>query len=206
MRPAAPDWTRRASRLVQLTLGYNVVEAVVAVGSGIEAHSVALVGFGLDSVVELAASAFALWRIRAVAAGRGHDEVEAVEHRVHRLVGITFLLLAAYVVLQGAWVLWKQDAPEESAIGIVLATASLVTMPLIAWRKLAAADALGSRALRAEAKETLACAYLSLTLLLGLVANAAVGWWWADPVAALLMVPWLIKEGVEGVRGEGDED
>lgn len=103
---------------------------------------------------------------------------------------------------QGGWTLWKQAAPEESMIGIVLAIASLVIMPLVFWGKLRAAREIGSAALRAEANETLACSYLSFALLLGLVANAAAGWWWADPVAALLMVPWLLKEGREGLRGE----
>jgi len=117
-------------------------------------------------------------------------------------VGLTFLALAAYVVVQAALNVASGDRPESSTVGIVLAAASLVVMPLLAWAKLRTAAGLGSGALRAEARETLACAYLSFTLLLGLTLNAAAGWWWADPVAALFMVPWLIREGLEGVRGE----
>ena len=121
---------------------------------------------------------------------------------MHRFVGGTFLALALYVLIQAGWTLWHQDAVSESRIGIILAVASLIVMPLVSWGKLHAANAIGSAALRAEAKETLACSYLSFTLLLGLLANAVVGWWWADPLAALLMMPWLVKEGIEGVRGE----
>ena len=115
---------------------------------------------------------------------------------------MTFLALSLYVLIQAGWTLWQREVASESLIGIILALASLVIMPLVAWGKLRTANAIGSAALRAEAKETLACSYLSLTLLLGLVANATAGWWWADPVAALCMVPWLITEGMEGVRGE----
>jgi divalent metal cation (Fe/Co/Zn/Cd) transporter len=134
------------------------------------------------------------------------ERVERSERRVHRFVGGTFLALALYVLIQAGWTLFKRETAHESLIGILLAGVSLVVMPLVAWGKLHAATAIGSSALRAEAKETLACSYLSLTLLLGLVANALAGWWWADPVAALLMVPWLVKEGVEGIRGESCEE
>ena len=113
------------------------------------------------------------------------------------------MLLALYVTIQAGWTLWQRAAPEESTLGIIVAAASLIVMPLVSWGKLRAAREIGSAALRAEAKETLACSYLSFTLLVGLVANATVGWWWADPVAALLMVPWLIKEGREGLSGDG---
>lgn len=199
-------WTRTALRLVRVTAAYNAVEAGIALWSGITARSIALVGFGLDSVIELAAALALLWRLSVEAHGAGHQRVERAERRVLRVVGVTFLLLAAYVLVQSAWTLWARSAPAESPLGIALAAVSLVVMPLVSWGKLRAAAALGSAALRAEAKETLACAYLSLTLLLGLVANAAAGWWWADPLAALLMVPWLVREGLEGLRGERCED
>jgi divalent metal cation (Fe/Co/Zn/Cd) transporter len=117
---------------------------------------------------------------------------------VHRFVGVTFLALALYVLGQAAWILWQHEPPRESLLGIVLAITSLTVMPLVALGKLRAAKAIGSNALRAEAQETIACSYLSFTLLLGLVANAVAGWWWADPVAALCMVLWLVKEGMEG--------
>jgi divalent metal cation (Fe/Co/Zn/Cd) transporter len=199
---AAQKWTRRALILVGATAAYNAVEAVIALWSGVVADSIALVGFGLDSIIELAAAAALLWRLAVEAGGADHERVERIEHRVHRFIGGTFIALAVYVVGQAGWTLWMKDAPEESLTGILLAVASLVIMPLVAWAKLRTADALGSKALRAEAKETLACSYLSFALLIGLVANATVGWWWMDPVAALVMVPWLIKEGREGIRGE----
>ncbi len=199
----SPNWTRRALILVSVTAAYNVIEAVIALWSGVAAGSIALVGFGLDSIIELAAAAALLWRLAVEARGADQEHIERVERRVHRFVGVTFLFLAVYVVGQAGWTLWTQDAPRESMVGIVLAIASLVIMPVVAWGKLRAADKLASRALRAEAKETLACSYLSFALLVGLGANAAWGWWWADPLAALLMVPWLVKEGLEGVRDHG---
>jgi divalent metal cation (Fe/Co/Zn/Cd) transporter len=184
---------------------YNTVEAVVAIASGVAADSVALVGFGLDSVIELAAASVLLWRLRLEARGADAEDIEHSERLAHQFIGGTFLALALYVLVQAGWVLIERDAPEESLIGIILAVVSLVVMPLISWGKLRAAREIGSAALRAEAKETLACSYLSFTLLLGLLANQAVGWWWADPVAALAMVPWLVREGLEGISGD-DED
>jgi divalent metal cation (Fe/Co/Zn/Cd) transporter len=204
----ARDWRRTALVLVVATLIYNVAEAVVAIWAGVRAGSIALVGFGLDSVIETAAAGALLHRLSVEARGADGEALERTERRVHRFVGLTFLLLAAYVLAQSAWVLWSADPPEESAVGIALAAVSLVVMPLVALGKLRAAREIGSGALRAEARETLACSYLSFALLVGLVANAAVGWWWADPVAAALMVPWLVREGLEGLRGEGccDDD
>lgn len=206
-RSAVPADRRRRWRcvalwLVVVTMAYNVVEAGIAVTSGILAGSIALVGFGLDSVIELAAAGALLWRLTVEARGAGHEAVERSERRVGRFIGVTFLVLAAYVLVVALVALVTGDQPGESIIGIVLAAASLVVMPLVAWGKLRAAAVIGSASLRAEAKETLACAYLSLALLLGLVANAAAGLWWADPAAALLMVPWLVREGIEGLRGE----
>lgn len=205
--PAVPEarrrrWQRLALWLVVATMAYNAVEAGIAVTSGILAGSIALVGFGLDSVIELAAAGALLWRLTVEARGADHEAVERSERRVGRFIGATFLALAAYVLVVALLALVTGDQPAESIVGIVLAAASLVIMPLVAWGKLHAAGIVGSAALRAEAKETLACAYLSLALLLGLLANAAAGLWWADPAAALLMVPWLIREGIEGLRGE----
>jgi divalent metal cation (Fe/Co/Zn/Cd) transporter len=184
---------------------YNGLEAGVALWSGFRASSIALVGFGFDSIIELAAAGALLWRLRVEQRGASHEDVERTERRVLRFVGVTFLVLAVYVTAESAVSLWSRERPEESSIGIALAVASLVVMPLVSWGKMRAANALDSESLRAEARETLACSYLSLTLLVGLVANSAAGWWWADPAAALLMVPWLLKEGIEGVRGEEEE-
>jgi divalent metal cation (Fe/Co/Zn/Cd) transporter len=200
------DWTRVGLWLVAGTMGYNLVEAGVALWSGAVAHSIALVGFGLDSIIELAAASVLFWRLRVEASGAEKEIVEAAERRVHRFVGFTFFALAAYVLTVAIWTLVGPGEPEESLVGIFLAIASLVVMPLVAWGKLRAAREIPSSALRAEAKETLACSYLSFALLLGLAANALAGWSWADPAAALLMIPWLVREGWEGVVGEEDED
>jgi len=200
----ARNGAKIAAWLVGGTLGYNVLEAVVSLWAGARADSVALLGFGLDSIIECSAASLALWRLAAQARSRDEHSVEAAERRVQRFVGLTFFALAVYVAAQACWSLWRRDMPAASIVGIVLAMSSLIVMPLFAWAKLRAAAKLSSAALRAEAKETLACSYLSFTLLLGLIANAVIGWWWADPVAALLMTPWLVKEGIEGVRGEHD--
>jgi divalent metal cation (Fe/Co/Zn/Cd) transporter len=200
------NWVRIGLWLVGATLLYNIAEAVVALWSGLSADSIALIGFGLDSIIESVAAGVLLWRLGVEARGADPETIEASELRVHRVVGGTFLALALYVTGQATWTLKTQAAPGESLVGIVLAIVSLVIMPLVAWGKLRAARETGSGALRAEAKETLACSYLSFALLLGLGANALAGWWWADPVAALVMVPWLIKEGIEGLRGEECDD
>ncbi len=199
----ARDWNAIALRLVAATLAYNVIEAVIALWSGAEAESIALLGFGLDSVIECAAAGALLWRLQVEARGADHETVERTERRVHRFVGATFIALAVYVTAQAGLTLWRHDAPAGSIPGIILAAASLIVMPLVSFWKLRAAREIRSAALAAEAKETLACAYLSFTLLVGLVANSSLGLWWADPVAALAMVPWLVKEGREGLSGEG---
>jgi divalent metal cation (Fe/Co/Zn/Cd) transporter len=188
--------------LVSATLAYNAIEAGIAIWAGTEADSIALFGFGLDSVIECLAAAVLLWRLWVGTRSEDSERIEAAERRVHRFVGLTFWALAAYVVAQAALTFSSHSHPEASRIGIGLAVASLVVMPLIAWAKLRVAARLHSGALGAEAKETLACAYLSLALLMGLVLNAVAGWWWADPMAALLMVPWLVREGLEGLRGD----
>ncbi len=198
----ARDWSRIGLWLVAATLVYNVVEGVIALTAGALAESIALFGFGLDSLIEVAAAGALLWRLAVEARGREGEALEQTERTVHRFIGATFIALALYVTGQAGWTLWAGAVPQESLVGILLAGASLVIMPAIAWGKLRAAREIGSAALRAEAKETLACSYLSFALLLGLAANASLGWWWADPTAALLMVPWLVREGQEGLRGE----
>ena len=203
-RPSQRDrWTRIGLWLVGGTLAYNVIEAGLALWFGASAESIALLGFGLDSAIECAAAGVLLWRLSLEARGADEEDLTRAEHRVHRFVGATFLCLAVYVTFQASLTLLGAQTPAASVPGIVLAVASLVVMPLLSWGKLRAAREIPSAALRAEAKETLACSYLSFTLLLGLAANAAADWWWADPVAALAMVPWLLHEGVEGLGSEG---
>ncbi len=193
---------RTGVRLEWFTIGWNSVEAVVAIGAGLLAGSIALVGFGLDSVIETAAGLMVLWRLKREVAGAHDDEVERAERAALRFVGLTFLVLAVYVFYESAGKLWRQEASGESWVGIGLAICSVIVMPLLAMRKRAVARALGSQALAADAVETLVCAYLSLTLLLGLGLNALAGWWWADPLAALAMLPLIVKEGVEALQGE----
>jgi len=192
---------RTALWLVFATISYNVFESVVALWAGIAAGSIALVGFGLDAVIELAAASIMFRYLLAQSRGNGSAHTDG---RVLRFVGITFIALAAYVLFEAIMTLRAGEAPAESTVGIVLAILSLIAMPLLAWGKLRAAKHIGSAALRAEAKETIACSYLSFALLLGLSLNAIAGWWWADPAAALLMIPWLLKEGIESVRGHKD--
>jgi divalent metal cation (Fe/Co/Zn/Cd) transporter len=189
---------RRGQWLSWLTLGYNSVEGFVAIGAGLLAGSIALVGFGIDSAIELAASATALWRLNADVNPIQRERAEVLTLRI---VGILFLALALYVTLDAAHALLKRDAPEESTVGIVLAAASLVVMPLLARAKRKVAIALGSRALRSESQQTQLCTYLSAILLGGLTLNAFFGWWWADPAAALVMVPIIGREGLQALRG-----
>ena len=193
---------RRGLRLEYLTIGWNCAEAAIAIVSGVIAGSIALVGFGLDSVIEVSSGVVLLWRLRSDA-----DECrrETVEKRARRLVGVGFLLLAAYVALDSARTLWLKDAPERSIVGIVLAAGSLVVMPLLARAKRRVAAGIESRALHADSRQTDLCAYLSAILLAGLALNATLGWWWADPLAGLLMVPIIINEGREALRGESCE-
>ena len=195
---------RKGIRLEYLTVGWNSLEAAIAVIAGVAAGSIALVGFGLDSVVEVVAGSMLLWRLR-VEVAHDHGECAETEHAERlalRFVGVTFFLLAAYVAYESFRKLINQEHPQESPLGLALAVASLVLMPLLALAKLKVARALGSRALAADAMETAVCSYLSFALVVGLGANALWGWWWADPVAALAMIPLMVKEGAEALGGE----
>ena len=184
--------------LLLFTILYNVAEGTIAVWSGIVAGSFALVFFGADSCIEVAAAALVLWRV-GIADG---EYAEAVEQRVIRFIGWTFIALSSAIVLQSSWALSQRSGAEEALVGIGLALASVTLMPLIAVWKLRIAARGNLQSIAIEAKETLACGVLSLTLLIGLVANAALGWWWLDAVTALLLVPWLVREGIEGIRSE----
>lgn len=189
---------RRGQWLSWLTLGYNSLEGIIAIGAGVLAGSIALVGFGFDSVIEVTASVAALWRLNADV---DPVERERAERLTLKIVGILFLALGMYVTWDAANALLKREGPDGSKVGIVLAAASLVVMPLLARAKRKVAVRLGSRALRSEAQQTQLCTYLSAILLGGLTLNAVFGWWWADPAAALIMVPIIGKEGVEALSG-----
>lgn len=194
-----PALVRRGLALNYLTIGYNVLEAIVALGAGIVAGSVALVGFGLDSVIEVTASGAAQWRLRAdLDAARR----ERVERATLRIIGWSFLALAAYVAYDSASALLRREPPERSVVGLVLLALSAVVMPVLARAKRRVARAMTSRALEADAMQTSLCAYLSVIALAGVALNATLDWWWADPVAALAMVPIIAREGMEGVREE----
>ena len=198
-----PVLLRRGLRLEYFTVGWNILEGIIAVAAGIVAGSIALIGFGVDSFVETVSGAILIWRLSAEARGTLDEEaVERVEHRAERLVGIAFLLLAAYVAFEAIRTLAAQEAPEASPVGIVLTALSIVVMLWLARAKRQTGEALGSRALIADSAQTYACWYLSVVTLAGLGLNALLGWWWADPVAALGIAVLLVREGVEAVRGE----
>jgi len=197
---------RRALLSEYFTVGWNVIEGIVAIGAGIVAGSIALVGFGLDSYIEVASGLVLIWRLRKHGFGDDEEE-EAAEKKAILFVGVTFFALAVYVLYESGKKLYFHEHPDESLVGIILAIVSLIVMPFLALYKKKVASEINSRALRADALETLACSYLSLTLLLGLGANALLGWWWADPVAALAMVYFLVKEGWEAIEeGRGNKE
>ncbi len=190
---------RRGLRLEYLTLGWNLLEAAVAVAAGILAGSIALIGFGIDSVIEMFSGAILLWRL---ASDREEGSRERIEARAVKLVGASLLALAAYVAIEAAKTLIEREAPSVSYVGMALALASLIVMPLLARAKRRVAAAIASRALVVDSRQTDICAWLSAILLAGLVLNAWLGWWWSDPVAGLLMVPLIAKEGAEALQGE----
>ena len=193
---------RHALRLEWLTVAWNIVEGIVGVGAALAAGSVALLGFGIDSFVESASGAVLIWRLKSERAGTHPEDIERLDRRARRLVGVSLFLLAAYVALDAAFSLWRGERPEASPVGIGLTTVSLFAMVWLARAKRRAAAGLGSRALEADAFQTTACWWLSLITLAGIGLNAALGWWWADPVAALGMTVFLVQEGREAWRGE----
>lgn len=198
-----PNLVRRGRVLEYATVGYNILEGVIAIGSGLLAGSIALVGFGFDSAIEVISGLTLLWRLYADVDEERRERIEALALRI---VGISFLLLASYVAFDAVKALIRREPPQESAVGIVLAAVSLLVMPLLARAKRRVARAIGSKALDADATQTALCMYLSAILLGGLLLNAVLGWWWADPVAALVMIPILVREGLEGIRGERCQD
>jgi divalent metal cation (Fe/Co/Zn/Cd) transporter len=204
-----PDATTRAAlvrrglKLNYATIAYNVVEAVVSLVAGILAGSVALVGFGIDSVIEVTASGAAQWRLRADVDRARRERVERITVRV---IGWSFLALAVYVALDSVMSLWLRERPDRSMLGTVILALSVIVMPVLARAKRRVARALGSAALGADATQTSLCAYLSIIALVGVALNALAGWWWCDPAAALAMVPIIAKEGVDGIRAKSHCD
>jgi divalent metal cation (Fe/Co/Zn/Cd) transporter len=187
---------RRAQMLAGASVAYNVVEAVIAIAAGVVAGSVALVGFGLDSVVEVSSGLVILWQFR-------HPLPESRERTALRLMALSFFGLAAYVATESVRALATGSEPDASPVGIGLATASLVVMPFLSWAQRRTGRALGSSAVVADSTQTLLCTYLSAVLLVGLVLNATVGWSWADPLAGLVIAAVAVREGREAWRGKG---
>jgi len=189
----------RGRRLEYFTIGWNILEGLVAVPAGVVAGSISLIGFGIDSFVEVTSGAALLWRM---AVDADMHKRERNEKNALKVVGLCFLCLAIYIAYESATDLFGKRVPEHSIVGIVLACVSLVVMPLLSRAKRKVASKLGSAAMHADSKQTEFCAYLSAILLGGLAMNALFGLWWADPVAALAMVPVIAKEGIDGLRGK----
>jgi len=188
---------RRAKALAWIGVGWHGIEAAIAIGAGLVAGSIALIGFGADSLVEAFAGFIVLWRF-AAARATSHD----AERRAQQLVAVSFFVIAAYVAVEAIRSLAVGDEPSVSWVGIGLSAFTLATMPPLAAAKARVADALGSSASKSESRQTMLCAYLSAALLVGLGLNALAGWWWADPITALLIAAVAVKEGRDSWRGE----
>lgn len=189
----------RGRRLELFTIGWNALEGLIGVGAGLLAGSISLVGFGIDSFIEVTSGATLLWRMSV---DEDIERRERSEKLSLRIVGVCFIALAAYIAGEAISELARKTAPSHSIPGIVLACLSLVVMPILSRSKKKIANALGSAAMNADARQTDFCVYLSAILLAGLLLNAAFGWWWADPAAALAMSPIIAREGVDALRGQ----
>ncbi len=188
--------TRRIRLLVAITITYNVVEAVIAIAAGHAASSIALIGFGLDSIIEVSSAAAVAWQFA------GRDPARR-EHIALRIIACSFFALAAYVTVEALRGLFGDAEADRSTVGIVLVAVSVAIMPFLSWAQRRAGRELGSASAVADSKQTLLCTYLSAAVLVGLVLNAALGWWWADPVAALVLAVLAVREGLNAWRGEG---
>lgn len=192
---------RQALIINWLLIAYNIGEAIVSVFFGLQADSASLIGFGIDSMIEVAAASVLVWRLSV---DWPEEEEEKVEKKALIFIGITFLILAAYVGYESITKLFSGKAPEQTVPGVIIAGLSLIIMPFLGLRKRAIARQIGSKALEADAMETIICSYLSAILLTGLGLNLWLGWWWADPVAGVIMLYFIIKEGFEALKGKRD--
>jgi len=195
---------RKGILLEYFTVAYNVFEGLISIGAGLVAGSVALVGFGLDSFIESISGGVLIWRLKNHS--NDSEREEKIEQRAIKYVAYSFFILALYVAYEAIKKLYFREMPEGSLVGIVIATLSIIIMPILASQKRKVGEKIESRALIADSRETTACVYLSITLLLGLLLNYFLGWWWADPVVSLIIVGFLIKEGCELLEGEEDSD
>jgi divalent metal cation (Fe/Co/Zn/Cd) transporter len=198
-----PELLRTGRRLEIFTIAYNSLEGLIGIAAGLYAGSIALMGFGIDSAIEVISGATLLWRLNT---HRDHADAERAERISLKVVGISFFLLAVYILADSAKTLIRHEAPGESTPGIILAAVSLIVMPLLVRAKRKVAKSIRSDALDADAAQTLVCARLSAILVGGLALNAWFGWWWADPVAALAMLPIIVKEGWEALHGDPCRD
>jgi len=197
---------RKGWRLEIVTVTWNALEGIIAVAAGVTAGSIALTGFGIDSWIETTSGILVGWRLRKELHGLPVAAAEELERRASRVAGALLIALAIFIFVEaGRRLLGSGEPASESVVGIVLTGVSLAVMPFLGWAKLKTARELGSAALRADAYETIACAWLSFTTLAGLLLNSLFGWRWADPLAALVLVPLILREGWEGWRG-GDDD
>jgi divalent metal cation (Fe/Co/Zn/Cd) transporter len=196
---------REAFRLEYVTIGWMVIEAGVAIGSGIIARSVTLLAFGIDSVIELVSAGLLIWRL-TVELRNGQSFAEAAERKASRIGGVLLFALAAYVVLAVGWSLWTRHGQDFSWPGLLVSLAAIPIMWVLSRRKLQLADALGSRALRTDAMESITCGWLSFVVVIGLLVQLALGAWWIDSVTSLAIVWFLVKEGREAWEGEDDDD
>ncbi len=195
------DQVRSGVRVEMVTIVYMVIEAAVALGAGILARSVLLTAFGIDSLIELVTGGVLLWRLLTEARGGALERVERAENRAAWVTGVGLVVLCGYVVLSAGASLALRAEPDSSVPGLALAVVAVVLMPILAWRKRTIAAQISSAALRGDAACSLTCAYMAGALLVGLGLNAAFGWWWADPLAALVMLYWLQGEAREALEG-----
>ncbi len=197
------DSLKQGLWLEAFTIGWNILEGLIAVSAGMVSNSVALISFGIDSFVETTSAIVLFWRLRSELKGVEPENAEKIERRAGKIAGTLLLALAVYIVIDAARrLLGYGESAEGSGLGLILTGVSLVVMPVLAWRKLKTAEALKSKALKADAYETIACVWLSVATFIGLGLNSWLGWTWADPVAALVIVPLVMREGLEGLRGE----
>ncbi len=197
-----PALLERALRLEYLTVGWNVIEGLVAIAAAVAAGSVALLGFGIDSFVESASGSIIIWRLLAERMQTDAEAVEAIERRAQKLVALSLFGLAAFILFEAVKTLVLQEHPEPSTVGVAVTSLSIGVMWWLAQAKRRTAIALGSRAMEADAFQTTACWWLSLIALAGIMVNALTGWWWADPVAAIAMCVFLVREGRDAWEGE----
>jgi divalent metal cation (Fe/Co/Zn/Cd) transporter len=194
---------RQGRRLEYFTIVYNCLEGLLSIIAGIVAGSVSLVGFGIDSAIEVTSGTALLWRLKHEF---NPEKRESAERVTLRIVGICFIGLAIYILYDSASILIRHEAPERSILGILIAAVSVVVMPLLARSKRQVAADISSAAMQADSRQADFCTYLSAILLCGLLLNALLGWWWADPIAALAMVPIIAHEGVGSLKGKSCSD